>query len=162
MILDVNRPLAEGELVERLAATDFSACMRELAKLARAERIRVMLDNLLTNSPSALHQDFPPDEARRVLRRLQFHYVPNAPAGSTGGDRERRLVTPRSTPASVCRVAGGARCVQARLAAVAATRYLATGVTYGHRPTARPLLTATIDSVDVLSPAKAAATLSLA
>ena len=27
-------------------------------------------------SPGALYQTFPPDEARRVLRRLEFHYVP--------------------------------------------------------------------------------------
>ena len=29
-----------------------------------------------SSSPGALYQTFPPDEARRVLRRLQFHYVP--------------------------------------------------------------------------------------
>jgi hypothetical protein len=52
--------------------------MRELAEvhLPAAERIRVVLDNLSTHSAGALYQTFPPDEARRVLRRLEFHYVP--------------------------------------------------------------------------------------
>ena len=39
-----------------------------------AERIRVVLDNLSTHSPGALYQTFPADEARRILRRLEFHY----------------------------------------------------------------------------------------
>src|ERR1700745_4264278 len=52
--------------------------MRELADVHYpcAERIRVVLDNLSTHSAAALYQTFPPDEARRVLRRLEFHYVP--------------------------------------------------------------------------------------
>jgi hypothetical protein len=45
--------------------------MRDLVDIhyPRAERIRVVLDNLST------HSAFPADEARRVLRRLEFHYV---------------------------------------------------------------------------------------
>jgi hypothetical protein len=35
-----------------------------------------VLDNLSTHSAAALYQAFPPDEARRVLRRLEFHFVP--------------------------------------------------------------------------------------
>ena len=41
-----------------------------------AEHIRVVLDNLSTHSPGALYQAFPPCDARRLLRRLEFHYVP--------------------------------------------------------------------------------------
>jgi hypothetical protein len=52
--------------------------MRELTDVhyPKAERIRVVLDNLLTQSAGALYQSFPAAEARRVLRRLEFHYVP--------------------------------------------------------------------------------------
>jgi DDE superfamily endonuclease len=35
-----------------------------------------VLDNLSTHSVGALYQIFPANEARRVLRRLEFHYVP--------------------------------------------------------------------------------------
>ncbi|MGY4473580.1 hypothetical protein ACVILL_000994 [Bradyrhizobium sp. USDA 3364] len=42
----------------------------------RAERIRVVLDNLSTHSPGTLYQTYAPAEARRILRRSEFHYVP--------------------------------------------------------------------------------------
>jgi transposase len=78
VILDVNRPWRKVKVTERRAAGDFAACMRELTDMhyPRAERIRVVLDNLSTHSPGALYQTFPADEARRILRRLEFHYVP--------------------------------------------------------------------------------------
>ncbi len=52
--------------------------MRELTDIhfPEAEQIRVVLDNLSTHSPAALYSAFPPAEARRVLRRLEFHYTP--------------------------------------------------------------------------------------
>lgn len=42
----------------------------------RATTIRVVLDNLGTHTPEALYDTFPAAEARRVLRRLQFHFTP--------------------------------------------------------------------------------------
>jgi DDE superfamily endonuclease len=52
--------------------------MRDLADLhfPKAARIRVVLDNLSTHSAGALYQTFPAEEARRLLRRLEFHFVP--------------------------------------------------------------------------------------
>ncbi|XIA67785.1 transposase [Bradyrhizobium sp. TZ2] len=66
------------KVTERRAAEDFAACMRELADVhyPRAERIRVVLDNLSTHSAGALYQSLPACEARRVLRQLEFHHVP--------------------------------------------------------------------------------------
>ena len=78
VFLDVNHPWRKVKVTERRAAEDFAACMRELTDVhyPGAERIRVVLDNLSTHSAGALYQAFPADEARRVLRRLEFHYVP--------------------------------------------------------------------------------------
>jgi transposase len=78
VFLDVHRPWRKVKVTTSRAAVDFAVCMRELAEvhLPAAERIRVVLDNLSTHSAGALYQTFPPDEARRVLRRLEFHYVP--------------------------------------------------------------------------------------
>ena len=78
VFLDVNRPWRKVKVTQRRAAEDFAACMRELADVhyPAAERIRVVLDNLSTHSAGALYQTFPAGEARRVLRRLEFHYVP--------------------------------------------------------------------------------------
>jgi transposase len=78
VFLDANRPWRKVKVTERRAAQDFAVCMRELTDVhyRKAERIRVVLDNLSTHSAGALYQTFPADEARRVLRRLEFHYVP--------------------------------------------------------------------------------------
>ena len=78
IFLDVHRPWRKVKVTESRAAVDFATCMRELADLhfPKAERIRVVLDNLSTHSAGALYQAFPASEARRLLRRLEFHYVP--------------------------------------------------------------------------------------
>jgi transposase len=78
VFLDVNRPWRKVKVTERRAAQDFAACMRELTDVhyPAAECVRVVLDNLSTHSPGALYQTFPAEEPRRVLRRLEFHYVP--------------------------------------------------------------------------------------
>jgi len=78
IFLDVHRPWRKVKVTDSRAAVDFATCMRELTDVhfPKAERIRVVLDNLSTHSAGALYQAFPACEARRVLRRLEFHYVP--------------------------------------------------------------------------------------
>ena len=41
-----------------------------------AEKIRVVLDNLNIHNPASLYQAFQPREARRIRKRLEFHYTP--------------------------------------------------------------------------------------
>ncbi len=62
----------------RRTARDFAECMRDLVDThyPNARRIRVVLDNLSTHTPAALYEAFPPAEARRLLRVLEFHYTP--------------------------------------------------------------------------------------
>lgn len=57
---------------------DFAHCMKWLVDdlYPRAEVIRVVLDNLATHKPAALYHVFPPEEARRILKKLEFHYTP--------------------------------------------------------------------------------------
>jgi transposase len=76
--LDAHRPWRKVKVTERRTAVDFAAGMRELAEVdfPHAERIRVVLDNLSTHTPGALYEAFPAPEARRVLRRLEFHFTP--------------------------------------------------------------------------------------
>jgi transposase len=78
IFLDVHRPWRKVKVTDRRAAEDFATCMRDLTDLhfPEAERIRVVLDNLSTHTASSLYQTFPAAEARRVLRRLEFHYTP--------------------------------------------------------------------------------------
>jgi transposase len=78
VFLDVHRPWRKVKVTDSRTAIDFATCMRELTDVdfPAAERIRVVVDNLSTHSAGALYQAFPACEARRVLRRLEFHYVP--------------------------------------------------------------------------------------
>ncbi len=76
--LDAHRPWRKAKVTERRTAVDFAARMRELAEadFPDAERIRVVRDNLSTHAPGSLYGAFPAPEARRVLRRLEFHFTP--------------------------------------------------------------------------------------
>ena len=83
VFLNVHQPWRKIKVTESRAAVDFAACMRDLADVhfPKAERIRIVLDNLSTHSAGALYQAFPAPEARQLLRRLEFHYVPSMPVG---------------------------------------------------------------------------------
>jgi transposase len=76
--LDVHRPWRHVEVSDQRTAKDFAAQMRQLVDVhyPEAETIRVVLDNLSTHSPGALYEAFPPQEARRILKKLEFHFVP--------------------------------------------------------------------------------------
>ena len=66
------------KLTERRAAKDYAKCMCDLVDIhyPDAETIRVVQDNLSTHSAGALYQTFPPAEARRILRRIEFAATP--------------------------------------------------------------------------------------
>ena len=78
VFLDAHRSWRRVKVTGHRTADDFALCMRELVDVdfKEAERIRVVLDNLSTHTAAALYAAFPPAEARRVLRRLEFHYTP--------------------------------------------------------------------------------------
>jgi hypothetical protein len=63
---------------ERRTKHDFAHQTREQVDchFPDATTIRVVLDNLNTHTPAALYEAFAPAEARRVLRKLEFHYTP--------------------------------------------------------------------------------------
>jgi hypothetical protein len=62
----------------RRTKCDFAFQMRELVDvhLPEADLIRVVVDNLNTHTPAALYETFAPAEARRITRKLEFHYTP--------------------------------------------------------------------------------------
>ncbi len=65
-------------VTERRTALDFAHQMKALVDeyLPEAEVIRVVMDNLNTHTPASLYQAFPAEEARRITRKLEFHYTP--------------------------------------------------------------------------------------
>ena len=66
------------EVSEQRTMQDFAHQMKWLVdeKYPEAEVIRVVMDNLNTHKPASLYETFMPEEARRILKRLEFHFTP--------------------------------------------------------------------------------------
>lgn len=41
-----------------------------------AQKIILVMDNLNTHKPASLYKAFPPEEARRIIEKLEIHYTP--------------------------------------------------------------------------------------
>jgi transposase len=65
-------------VTEHRTMEDFAHQMQWLVdeRYPEAEVIRVVMDNLNTHKPASLYEAFEPAEARRLLKRLAFHYTP--------------------------------------------------------------------------------------
>jgi DDE superfamily endonuclease len=65
-------------VTERRTKQDYAEMLRYLVeeRYPAAECIYVVQDNLNTHTAGALYETFPPQQARRILARLEFHYTP--------------------------------------------------------------------------------------
>ena len=65
-------------VTQRRTMEDFAHQMRWLVDEAYPETpvVRVVMDNLNTHRPASLYETFPAPEARRIAKRLEFHYTP--------------------------------------------------------------------------------------
>lgn len=66
------------KVTARRTAVDFAYCMRDLVDIhfPGAVLIQVVMDNLNTHDLSVLYTVFPPEEARRIARKIAIHYTP--------------------------------------------------------------------------------------
>jgi DDE superfamily endonuclease len=66
------------EVTARRTKRDWAYAIRDLVDVyyPDALKIRLVLDNLNTHVGGALYEAFPPQEARRLLARLEIHYTP--------------------------------------------------------------------------------------
>ena len=78
LFFDRHKGWRKAKPTEHKGNVDFAECMRELVDIhyPKAKTIRVVLDNLNTHRSASLYKAFPAEEARRILRRLEFHYTP--------------------------------------------------------------------------------------
>jgi hypothetical protein len=77
----VFEPLAgrrRVKVTDRRTKIDFAHVIRELVdeQYPKAEQVVLVMDNLNTHKLSSLHEAFPPDEARRLIERLEVHHTP--------------------------------------------------------------------------------------
>ncbi len=78
MFFEPDRGWRHVAVTERRTLLDFAQQMKWLVDEAypEADVVQVILDNLNTHRAAALYEAFPPAEARRILKRLEFHYTP--------------------------------------------------------------------------------------
>jgi len=65
-------------VTERRTRRDYAHCIRDLVDryYPRVTRIRLVQDNLNTHDGASLYETFRPEEARRILNKIEFHYTP--------------------------------------------------------------------------------------
>lgn len=66
------------KVTERCTRRDYAECIRELVDThcPQAKQIRLVQDNLNTHDGASLYETFSPEEARRLLDKIEFHYTP--------------------------------------------------------------------------------------
>jgi hypothetical protein len=75
---DRHRSWRHVDVTDSRSNADFAHCMQDLVDIhyPNAELIRLVVDNLSTHTAAALYETFPAHEARRILRKIEFHYTP--------------------------------------------------------------------------------------
>ena len=80
-IFMICEPLAgkrETVVTQSRTALDFAHVLKYTSDTlySRVEKIVLVTDNLNTHSPASLYKAFPPEEARRLTERFEWHYTP--------------------------------------------------------------------------------------
>ncbi len=63
---------------EHRTAVDWAEEIKYLVDVMypNAEKIVLVMDNLNTHKPASLYKKYPPEEARRIIKKLEIHYTP--------------------------------------------------------------------------------------
>jgi hypothetical protein len=78
MMCEPLRGWRHVKVTERRTRQDWALCIKELCDVhyPHAQKIVLVEDNLNTHNGTSLYETFPPEEARRLLDRLEFHSTP--------------------------------------------------------------------------------------
>ncbi|MDQ3702837.1 MAG: transposase, partial [Chloroflexota bacterium] len=78
MSVSPDRGWRHVSVTDRRTKRDFAHELQRLVDVhfPDADVIRLVSDNLNTHTPAALYETFPPQEARRLARKLEFHHTP--------------------------------------------------------------------------------------
>jgi DDE superfamily endonuclease len=66
------------EVTDRRTAIDYAKILKDLSDILfpQARKITLVQDNLNTHAKASLYEAFPPSEARRLVKRFEWHYTP--------------------------------------------------------------------------------------
>jgi hypothetical protein len=83
------------KVTDRRTAQDWAPCRKDLVDIhcPTAAVVRVVLDTRHTHTPAALYATFPPAEAGRMVRKLDWHDTPKHGRWLTMADIEFAVVS---------------------------------------------------------------------
>ena len=66
------------KVTEQRTAKDYAECLKDLVDVhfPDAKKIRIVQDNLNTHKGASLYKRYPAEEARRIRKKIEFHYTP--------------------------------------------------------------------------------------
>jgi hypothetical protein len=78
MMCEPLRGWRQVRVTDRRTRRDYAECVKELVDVQypEAEKILLVQDNLNTHSGGSLYELYPPQEALRILNKVEFHYTP--------------------------------------------------------------------------------------
>lgn len=78
MISEPFNGFRDCKVTERRTKEDFASFLKDLSDkyYPKAQTIKLVMDNLNIHKLSVLYEYFPPDEARRLVKRFEIHYTP--------------------------------------------------------------------------------------
>jgi len=105
---------------DRRTGEDFAQVVRHLcdAMYPQAEKIVLVQDNLNTHGAHSLYEAFPPQEARRLAQKIEWHYTPRHGSWLNMAEIELSVL---STQCLAERM-GSRECVETQVAAWEAAR----------------------------------------
>lgn len=82
-------------VTERRTKIDWALQIKELLDnhYPHAKKVVLVMDNLNTHTGASLYEAFPPQEARRLLERLEIHYTPKHGSWLNIAEIELRVLT---------------------------------------------------------------------
>jgi DDE superfamily endonuclease len=94
MMCEPLRGWRHVKVTERRTRLDYAGCMRELLEVhyPQAKKIRLIQDNLNTHDGASLYEAFPPEVARRLLDRIEWHYTPKHGSWVNMAETEIRIM----------------------------------------------------------------------
>jgi hypothetical protein len=94
MLWEPLRGWRHVRVTERRTRRDYAECVRDLVEVQypQAKKIRLVQDNLNTHDGASLYEAFPPELARQLLDKIEFHYTPKHGSWLNMAETEIRIM----------------------------------------------------------------------
>jgi DDE superfamily endonuclease len=94
MLCEPLRGWRHVKVSQRRTRKDYAHCVRELVQVyyPQSKKIRLVQDNLNTHDGASLYEAFPPELARHLLDKVEWHYTPKHGSWLNMAETEIRIM----------------------------------------------------------------------